>query len=55
MSPQSNTTSATATPPPEFMNILMATDFSVVSRAALQEAIRLSNKIRSPAHSAARI
>jgi nucleotide-binding universal stress UspA family protein len=44
MSAQRNTTSTTSTTAPEFTNILMATDFSIASRAALQEAIRLSNK-----------
>jgi len=44
MSIPRNTPLATSFTAPEFANILMATDFSVASRAALQEAIRLSNK-----------
>jgi nucleotide-binding universal stress UspA family protein len=44
MSTPKNAPPATASTTPEFTNILMATDFSVASQAALQETIRLSHK-----------
>src|ERR1700692_4324315 len=44
MSTPKNAQPANASTTPEFTNILMATDFSVASQAALQEAIRLSHK-----------
>ena len=44
MSTPKNPPAATSSTAPEFTNILMATDFSVASRAALLEAIRITSK-----------